>query len=109
MDPQEFAYEVNSCPPSWWRTKVDDLAWRVTTVDGAVLWYVKEGPCPRCVHEDGIRVSVENEGFLGLGPEHDTDIFVRCLCTGRHQRPEGVIDGCGWGGYVAGPEAEDHS
>ncbi|ASW55784.1 hypothetical protein [Plantactinospora sp. KBS50] len=108
-DSRQIGYEINSDPPAWWRGRVDDMPWRPTTLDGEVLWYVKEGPCPRCRDEDGIRVSVENEGYLGLGAEYETDIFVRCLCTGEHPRPEGVVEGCGWGGYVAGPQTEDRS
>ena len=96
-------YEKREDPPGWWRQGVDALPWTTTEVDGTVLWYTKNGACPRCLHPDGIGASVEAEGWLGLGPRDSGDIFVRCGCTGDHDRPEGALHGCGWGAYVAGP------
>ena len=100
-------YEVNIDPPAWWREAIDAEPWQSTTRDGAVLWYQKACACPRCEHEDGIRKSLEAEGWLGLGPQEDTDVFLSCQCSGNHARPSGVAAGCGWGGYVAGPVAEN--
>jgi hypothetical protein len=102
---QTTPYEVNTDPPpALWRTPIDAIRWQPTEVDGTVLWYLKKGSCPHCLDADGINASLEADGYAGLGPEEDTDIFVSCECSGNHSRPEGVLAGCGWGGYVAGPE-----
>lgn len=98
-------YEMNEDPPASWRQAIDALPWQTTELDGTVLWYQKSGACPHCLDTDGIRASIEAEGYLGLGPEEDTDVFVPCRCTGEHGHPTGVTDGCGWGGYVSGPGA----
>ena len=100
---QQIAYEPNDDAPAWWRAAIDAMPWVPTEVDGVVLWYEKSGPCPRCQDDPAIRASLDAEGWVALGPEEDTDIFVRCRCTAEHGRPSGVPEGCGWGGYVAGP------
>ena len=106
-DNQKMPYQKNDNPPAWWRKAIDAMTWTTTELDGDILWYQKEGACPRCHDQDGIRESLEAEGWAGLGPEEDTDIFISCQCTGDHApRPDGVLDGCGWEGYVAGPVSE---
>jgi len=103
-DNQKVPYQANDNPPAWWRDAIDAMEWVPTKSEDVVLWYQKEGPCPRCHDENGVRVSLEAEGWVGLGPQEDTDIFVSCECTGDHApRPDGALEGCGWGGYVAGP------
>lgn len=107
-DNQKVPYQADDNPPAWWRAAIDALPWTPKKADGVVLWYQKEGACPRCHDDNGIHVSLEAEGWVGLGPEEDTDVFVSCECTGDHApRPDGVLEGCGWKGYVAGPVAED--
>lgn len=97
-------YQHNDDPPAvLWRDPINALPWRETVADGVVLWYRKRGPCPRCLDEDGINSSILAEGYAGLGPEEETDIFVTCQCLADHARPKDVLSGCGWGGYVAGP------
>jgi hypothetical protein len=106
---QAVPYELNTDPaPALWRDVIDAMAWEPTEVDGTVLWYLKRGSCPHCLDADGINASLEAEGYLGLGPEEDTDVFASCQCSGNHARPAGVVAGCGWGGYVAGPVARKH-
>ena len=103
-DAQTTPYEPNEDPPRWWRDAIDGVAWQQTELDGTVLWYRKSAPCPRCRHDHGIDKSLEAEGWLALGPEDDTDVFVECQCNRDHaHRPASVPQGCGWGGYVAGP------
>jgi hypothetical protein len=97
-------YEVNRKPPTWWRAAIDAMPWEETALNGDALWYTKTAPCPRCKDADGIQASLEAEGWAGIGPEEETDVFVTCQCSGPHEhRPDGVVNGCGWGGYVAGP------
>jgi hypothetical protein len=96
-------YEANTDPPAWWREAIDAIPWQCEKLNDVVLWYQKTGPCPRCHDDRAIRASLEAEGWVGMGPQEDTDVFVPCRCAGDHVRPQGVLEGCGWGGYVAGP------
>jgi hypothetical protein len=102
--PDTHPYELNEHPPRWWRDAIDVRPWRAREVDGVALWYDKQCECPRCGHPDGIRMSVEAEAYLGLGPNESSDVFVSCECRAIHdRRPEGEPYGCGWGDYVGGP------
>jgi hypothetical protein len=92
-----------------WRAGVDGLAWEEMKVDGTVLWYSKNGACPHCGHPDGIRVTVEAEGVIGVRANQttaSTDVYVVCQCHGDETRPSGVGTGCGYSGYVTGPLSE---
>ena len=105
-DDKTVPYQVNDDPPrALWRDVIDSMPWATTEVQGTILWYQKTGECPHCRDADGINQSLEAGGYLGLGPEEDTDVFISCQCSGNHARPAGVVAGCGWGGYAAGPLA----
>ena len=93
-----------------WRNGVDELDWQEKTVDGSLLWYSKDGECPHCRHPGGINVTVEAEGILGVRGSRTLgldDVYVKCECSGDETRPQGVNNGCGYAGYVAGPAPKD--
>jgi hypothetical protein len=92
--------------PDWWREAVDALLWVPYRSGGRVIWYLKEGSCPRCLHPDGIRVTKEALTYRLLPARPPpAETWVSCVCRYDHpHRPDGET-GCGYGALVAAPLA----
>jgi hypothetical protein len=103
---QDVPYQRTDKAANWWVDSVAGLGWTRQEANGHTLWWTKQGMCPRCLHEDGIDVSTE-PGILAVRATGTGEgrVFVGCRCSAEtHEgRPEGA-SGCGWRGYVPGPE-----
>jgi hypothetical protein len=105
-------------PPAWWREAIDEVSWKEVRENGTVLWFEKTVDCPRCHDDGGVRKEVPAEAWADVAAKlrtlteplerdrllDENRVFVTCTCSGTHgNRPAEIKQGCGYGGYVAGP------
>ncbi|MCW2901012.1 MAG: hypothetical protein JWO67_3277 [Streptosporangiaceae bacterium] len=103
---------LEQTPDPGWREMIDGVPWTPFPTSEDPVWYQKRTSCPRCGCPDGVSVSKDAEGYVGIraaGRRRFSpslhDVFVKCQCHGDHLgRPSGSL-GCGCGDYVSGPVA----
>ena len=69
-----------------------------------VIEYVLAGPCPRCLHGDGISETVPAETtwdyVIAFEPGKAKPKAIKCRCSAKHDGQPDKMRGCGQWGYV---------